>query len=75
MVTSRNKIPPAVEVEIALLKHKVDDLEKKVDLQEKEIQIHHDYMTRFGGIQAAILAIGAVTGTIITWAISFLGKQ
>jgi hypothetical protein len=71
MPTPDNRI---LEVDIALLKHRVEELEKKVEEQDNEIKVHHDYMTRFGGIQAAILAMGAVAGTLITWALSFWGK-
>jgi len=59
-----------LDVDIAILKHKVEDLEKEVAEQREEIKVHHDYMTRFGGIQAAILAMGAVAGTLITWVLS-----
>jgi hypothetical protein len=63
------------DIDIALLQRSVIEIEKTLGEHTKQLQSIRDYVSRSGGIQAAVLGIGTLLGTVISWAISMWNKH
>jgi hypothetical protein len=59
-----------LELQVALLKQKIEIFEKEIEELKREQKFQHDAMSKVGGAYYAVLAMGATVGTLITWVIN-----